>query len=149
MTGEFPQEAAAARMRTNRWAHTSPLFSSLCKYLLVGGANTLLVWVSIFVFNRWAMLPSPLAVTCAYALSICFHFLTNRSFTFSSSGMLASEFLRYMLLFVVSYLLTMGVIYATVDVLGLPLALGMLAATVLTVPIGYLASYFWVFEVTR
>jgi Predicted membrane protein len=127
----------------------SPFFVSLTKYLLVGGANTALIWGGVYVFSVLAQLPNAVAVTCAYGLSICFHFLTNRSFTFSSSGVIHMEFKRYMALFVTNYLLTLGITHMATDVLHLSLALGVFASTVVTVPIGYLASYFWVYEVQQ
>jgi Predicted membrane protein len=127
----------------------SRFFASLCKYLLVGGANTALIWGGVYVFSVWAHLPNALAVTCAYCLSICFHFLTNRSFTFSSSGVIHMEFKRYIALFVTNYLLTLGITHLVTEVLCLSLALGVFVSTVVTVPIGYLASYFWVYEVKK
>lgn len=127
----------------------SRFFTSLCKYLLVGGANTALIWGGVYAFSVWARLPNALAVTGAYCLSICFHFLTNRSFTFSSSGVIHMEFKRYIALFVTNYLLTLGITHLVTDVLFLSLALGVFVSTVVTVPIGYLASYFWVYEVKK
>lgn len=127
----------------------SPFFASLCKYLLVGGANTAIIWGGVYVFSVWAGLPNALAVTCAYIVSICFHFLTNRSFTFASSGVIHMEFRRYMVLFATNYLITLGITHLMADVLRLSLALAVFVSTVVTVPIGYLASYFWVYEVKK
>lgn len=124
-------------------------FNSLTKYLLVGGVNTAIIWGGVYVFSTWARLPNAVAVSCAYGLSICFHFLTNRNYTFSASGVIHMEFRRYMTLFAVNYLLTLGITHLVTDVFLLSLALGVFASTVVTVPIGYLASYFWVFEVKK
>lgn len=120
---------------------------SLYKYLLVGGINTGIVWGSIYAFSEWAYSPMPVAVTCAYIVSISFQFFTNRTFTFSSSGAIRVEFKRYMILFCTNYVMTLGVMYLITEVLHFSLLLGMVASAVVTVPISYLVSYFWVYNV--
>lgn len=89
-----------------------------------------------------------LAVSAAYFLSTLFHYLANRYFTFSAQACRHSwQLVRYMVLWIVNYLITILVVGISVERFGFSAYLGVCAAVVVTVFVGYFLSRYWVFKI--
>ncbi len=134
------------------WARfsTSVNFPALFKFLTVGG---LAAGINFLVFGlcfnglHWHYQWS---VSVSYVASVLFHFNANRIFTFKSHG---SEFgkhvMRYLVMVLINYLLTLLVMHLVVSGLHWLPYIGVALSIAATVGGGYLMSNYWVFVKTR
>lgn len=119
----------------------------LCIYLVVGGLTALIYFgffaLSVNIFD----LDYRLGITIAYIFAVIFHFLTNRKFTFrSAESPVIHQWLRYLGVLLVNYLITLGVVSFFVDRLGFSTYVSAGLSLLATVGVGYFASKFWVFR---
>jgi putative flippase GtrA len=88
-----------------------------------------------------------MAVTVAYACAIVFHFTINRHITFSSRDEhILRQAVRYAMLALTSYLITLAVVSYMVEKLRFSPYAGALIALVVTTAFGYCISKAWVFR---
>ena len=117
------------------------------RYLVIGGI-TALVYFGFFALSvEGFQLNYRVGMSIAYVLAVTFHFLANRKFTFySKDGKLIYQWLRYLAVLIINYLVTLVVISFFVDQLGLSAYLAVMLSILVTVCVGYFASKFWVFR---
>lgn len=117
-------------------------------YLLVGGLTASIYFGLTFVGLEILGTNYLLSVSIAYCLSVSFHFLANRQYTFSAlGGEVFPQTLRYIMLLLLNYSLTFGVVYVCVDRLMLSPYYGVAVSIPLTLVIGFFVAKFWVFEI--
>jgi len=116
---------------------------------LTVGALTAVLYFSIFAYLwRVAHLHYRLAISIAYFTSILFHFTANRFVTFKSHGAdFTKHVVKYLIMVMVNYLITLLVVHFVVVGLALSPYLGVISAIGATVGTGYLMAKFWVFRV--
>jgi len=120
------------------------------KYLGVGGSTALVYFGFIFVTVELLKLRHFSAVSISYVFAITFHFLANKTFTFNSRNAdVLREVLRYILVALVNYLITLLVVFIVVDWAGYSTYLGAALAIAITVGLGYGMTKFWVFRHNR
>jgi putative flippase GtrA len=116
-------------------------------YLVVGGF-TALIYFCLFYFSFESLgLDYRVSATIAYIFAVGFHFLSNRKFTFkiSSVGYVAQG-VRYLVILLINYLITILVLATLFDRFELNVYLSSVLSVGFTVLIGYFASKFWVFR---
>jgi putative flippase GtrA len=120
---------------------------SFVKFIGVGGAAAALYFglLSLFVeLLRWNY---KAGVSAAYVGAISFHFFANRHFTFQAGreGVLGQA-RRFAAVALINYAITMAIVYASVEWLGIGVYAGTLLSVAATVLFGYAASRIWVFQ---
>jgi putative flippase GtrA len=90
-------------------------------------------------------LPLPVAVSIAYLAAFGLNFVLNRTVNFRSHAPVGGQALRYAVVLVGDYLLTVGVSTGLAD-LGLNFALARVTASFLVAVFTYSASRWWVFR---
>ena len=90
-------------------------------------------------------LPLPAAVSIAYLAAFALNFVLNRTVNFRSHAPVGRQALRYAVVLVGDYLLTVGVSTGLAD-LGLNFALARVTASFLVAVFTYSASRWWVFR---
>lgn len=120
---------------------------SILSFLIVGALSAVVNFSSFGLLWNWLGLNYQIAVTIAYILSVIFHFVANRRFTFQSHG---THFFRhlpkYAVMILINYLITLLIVRISVEILHLSPYIGIILAIGATVNIGYLLSRFWVFR---
>src|SRR5262245_46501711 len=120
---------------------------SLTRFLAVGAATTVVYFGLLGLAIEVLQVDYRVGVTVAYALAVAFHFWANRHFTFrAGGGRLPSQTLRYAVLVMVNYLVTLAVIYISVDIGRASPYLGAALSIIVSVGVSYVASRFWVFD---
>jgi putative flippase GtrA len=120
---------------------------SAARFLIVGAVTAALYFGILAALVEGLALDYRVAVSIGYAIAVCFHFLANRRFTFRAHGSgVGPQLIRYAILLVVNYLLTLGVITCAVELLGWSPFLGALLGLVATTLIGFLLAHRWVFR---
>ncbi|AEV84149.1 hypothetical protein ACWT_3126 [Actinoplanes sp. SE50] len=100
------------------------------------------------VLRRHTSLPLPVAVSIAYLTALTLNFTLNRTITFRSHAPAGPQVLRYIVVMVGDYLLTVGV-STGLTMLGAPFAVARVAASFLVAILTYAASRWWVFRDRR
>jgi putative flippase GtrA len=89
-------------------------------------------------------------ISVSYIISIIFHFSANRYITFQSydSSMMPQIF-RYITMASFNYILTLVIVFISVEMLHLSPYVGAGIAVIFTVIIGFLLAKLWVFQTGR
>jgi putative flippase GtrA len=120
---------------------------SILSFLIVGGLSALINLFSFIVLWEVIDINYQLAVSISFVLSVIFHFMANRRFTFNSHGAhFFNHVTKYLVMVALNYTITMIVVHAAVEILQLSPYIGICLAIGTTVCSGYLISRFWVFQ---
>lgn len=119
---------------------------TLARFASVGAACSVLYAAIVAGAVSVVHLRPNLSAGIAYAAVIPFNFLMHRHFTFRSKGTVRHDVVRYVAAQSASMAFSIGVMALSVDVLGLPYAVGILGAIVLVPILSYLVLDRWVFE---
>jgi putative flippase GtrA len=116
-------------------------------YLVVGGLTSIIYFGFIAVCVGLLNMSYPIGIGVAYALAVSFHFFANRNFTFrSTTANIFSQGLRYVIVLILNYLLTLSTAYALEKWLGFPQWLAAASAIVTPIIVGYFFLKLWVFR---
>ncbi|AYG62411.1 GtrA family protein [Rhizobium jaguaris] len=120
------------------------------KYLLVGALTAALYFSILFFTVSILQIHHALSVSISYFCGTIFHFSANKIFTFGSkSQKILTEYLRYICLVILNYIITLIVVYLVVDVSGQSTYIGVGVAIAVTVGLGYGVTKLWVFQHSR
>jgi putative flippase GtrA len=99
----------------------------------------------LVLLRHWTRLPLPAAVSIAYMSPSGLNFVLNRTVNFRSHAPVGGQALRYALVILGDYLLTVGV-STGLSTLGLDFRIARLAASFFVAVFTYSASRWWVFR---
>lgn len=116
-------------------------------FLLVGGLTAVIYYGLLALFLENAHLEYHVAVTCGYLTAISFQFLANRIVTFDASHIAAvPQAMKFLATAGINYVVTLAVVTAGVELLGVSPYWSVLLALSITTPLGFLLSRKWVFS---
>lgn len=119
---------------------------SAITFLTVGGISAAINFVSFAILWKYNHIDYKVSVTVAYILSVIFHFVANRRYTFKSHGNnLWGHLKKYIVMIIINYLITMFIMYIVTESLLLSPYYGIVLSIGATVGIGYFLAKFWVF----
>ena len=107
------------------------------RFLLIGGANTVFSYIVYAIFL--IVLPYQIAYTIAYALGIILSYYMNSKFTFKAK-LQFSKAIQYPLVYVLQYILSLGLIYILVEILHAHQLLATAIAILAVIPISYIMT---------
>jgi len=114
-----------AYVRKYRW--------QLLRFLFVGAATFLLNICFIWVFYEKVGFDNRISVTGAYIVTVAIHFGLNHSFTYRQSvDTVGVDFVRYVVMVVFNYFITLFVSILVVELLGLSIYLGGIFSVLIT-----------------
>lgn len=115
------------------------------KFGFVGVFNTLsstcYYWIFLYLGVNYI-----LATTVAYLLASFIGYLLNNKWVFNNNGLKNSSFIKYYVVYGVSYFLNIGCMYLWVDILNLSKFIAPLLTLLVTVPFNFIFSKIWVFR---
>ncbi len=120
----------------------------IARYLLVGGVAFILYFVLEYGLEKAGLQPY-VSLSAAYAITLAYHYSTNRIYTFGHRGGLRAapgSLAKYAVVNIGHYFLTVAIVAAGRQI-GLDMRIGMLAAVAVTTVTGYLAYRHWVFSI--
>ena len=115
-------------------------------FLLVGSANTLIGYAIFGVGYKILELNYNLALAIAYALGILIGYVNHRRVTFKSTAGHQQAFTRFVLTYVLVYLLNAGMLTALTEWVGLDPLIGQGVALVIVTLISFVIQRVWVFR---
>ena len=105
-------------------------FGELCRFGLVGIVTFGINFLSFSLFFGLLHLDYRVAVSLAYVVTVCCHFLFNKTFTFGATKQrLRHNVPRYVLMLGLNYVITIVASWLTVEVVGASPYFGVVAAT--------------------
>lgn len=133
------QPAAIGYLRAHR--------RQIARFALVG-LSTFVLYIVLFRVLYGAMgFGYKIAISVAYFLTVCCHFILNRMFTFNvERRALGLHVGRYGLMLLLNYLITLAVVWAVVELLGMSPYLGAIASTAVSAMSSFLAMKHFVFR---
>lgn len=136
-------------MKTMKNIRSFERFYPILMFGVVGTCNTALAFGLFALFWKILALNYLLAITLTYALSATFQFFANRKVTFrSSSGNLGYQLLKYGVVLIINYMVTVSAMYLTVSTLGFSPYIGMFSSTLCSAIVSFILFNFWVFRKT-
>ncbi|GAB3833463.1 GtrA family protein [Dactylosporangium cerinum] len=117
----------------------------LVGFAMLGGFTLSVDLALLVLLRRTTGLPLPVAVSIAYLVAFGLNFALNRTVNFRSHAPVGRQALRYALVAVGDYLLTVGV-SSGLAALGLDFRVARLAASGTVAVFTYVASRWWVFR---
>jgi putative flippase GtrA len=113
------------------------------------GAFTFAIDLAVLaMLRRWTHLPMPVAVSIAYVGAFGLNFVLNRTVNFRSHAPVAGQLVRYALVVLGDYLITVTVTTG-LAMLGLDFRVARVAASFFVAVFTYSASRWWVFRDRR
>lgn len=91
----------------------------LFRFAIVGVFSNLLLYLTYLLLTTLHM-GHKTAMSLVYISGVCLTFAFNRNWTFGHKGGISTAFLRYVLLYVLGYLLNLAALYVFVDVFDYP-----------------------------
>jgi len=118
----------------------------IIRFGIVGAATFVLNFSLVFLFYGKVGLDYRIAVTCAYVITLGVHFLLNRSFTYRRvDGGVGPDTVKYGILLIANYLVTLIITSATVELLGLTPYFGIVLSALVTAVSSFLLMKHFVF----
>ncbi len=117
---------------------------AFARFLLVGALSVGVDTGSLIVLHELAGLPLAVATTLAFLLTLAVNFSLNMGFVFGVRGRLAGRLVRYGVLVVVNYLLTLLLVLG-IAALGVNYVVAKLVAVACCSLVNFVAYRHWVF----
>jgi len=117
------------------------------RYATVGLASNLLLYLAYLVLTAMG-LEHKTAMTVLYVTGMLITFLANRSWSFNHRGMTHAAFVRYVIAYMLGYLLNLSLLWFAVDRLHMPHQ-GVQAVAIVVVAVSlFMMHKYWVFAPT-
>ena len=134
--------AALDYLREHKW--------QIVRFVVVGGLTFALYFLLFRVLYGGLGLGYKAAISFAYVVTVCCHFLLHRSFTFGiSQGGMGIHLGRYGAMLVLNYLITLAVMWTIVEMLRISPYWGPLASTGITATSSFFVMKHFVFDSGR
>jgi putative flippase GtrA len=117
----------------------------LVGFAIIGAFTFSLDLALLALLRERTALPLPVAVSVAYFVAFSLNFVLNRTVNFHSHAPIGGQVLRYAVVMLGDYLLTVGISTGLAD-LGLNFALARVIASFFVAVFTYSASRWWVFK---
>lgn len=118
---------------------------SFFRYGLVGVLSVVIDFLVLFICFNILKFEQNTAISIAFILSTIFNFIMHRNFTFKKKIALKIQLIRYLLLILLSYFITILSIHYLVNI-GFNLYFSKLLAVCFVYLYGYIFSRFFVFK---
>jgi putative flippase GtrA len=123
------------------------LASPVLRFLVVGGANTLLYAILSLLFMWLLPFSKQVSSTLAYLMAIPVAFLAYKKFVFRAESAIShSEILRFLVTHSVNLVVSYVMVAVLCEGFGLPREVGVLASCAAFAIIGYILMKLWVFR---
>lgn len=115
------------------------------RYATVGVASNLLLYLAYLSLTAMG-LGHKVAMTLVYVSGVLLTFIANHAWSFKHRGGAHAAFVRYVIVYVLGYLLNLGLLWIAVDNLHLPHQGVQAVAIVAVAAVLFLMHKYWVFS---
>lgn len=129
------------------YSHSRGMTSQLFRYAFVGLMSNAAGYLVYLVFTHMGVTPK-LMMSLTYGVGAAIGFFGNRGLTFSYKGTMIGSGLRYLMVYVLGYLMNLSLLVVFVDKLGYPHQLVQAMAILVVASFLFAALRFYVFRTT-
>lgn len=122
------------------------LMRTFGRFLLAGLLNSGIGFAIIFFCMLVVGLSPLVSNLIGYAFGLCIAFAMHKWFTFQSEGKAMSEFVRFLPVFLVCYLMNLAALHACIELLGIPPAWSQIVAGLVYVGSSFFLNRILVFS---
>lgn len=142
-----------ARLASARWAvlgkSDSLRMRQFSRFLLVGFTNTALGYAVIFCCMYLVRLSPELSNVVGYIIGLVASYFLNRNYTFRSIQRRRSELIRFVVVFLIAYMMNLVALVVFIRLLGVYASVSQVIAGVVYISIAYLLNKRYVFNTTE
>lgn len=121
---------------------------AISKFGVVGAVTAGIYFLAMWISDTIIHLNYVVSVSVAYSFSTIFHFFANKYFTFGSlCDRRVEQVFRYLVMWLVNYVITIVVVKLTVEMWFLSPYLGVCISVAFTMVTGYVLGRYWVFKI--
>jgi putative flippase GtrA len=117
----------------------------LLRYIMVGVGSNVILYLAYLLLTGLG-LGHKTAMTLSYGVGILQTFLLNRSWTFGHQGHIRSAFIRYIVIYLLGYLVNFSGLYIFVDVFGFAHQLIQGVMIIIVAVLLFVLLRLWVFD---
>lgn len=116
------------------------------KYFVIGFSGMFLDIITLVLFKEVFGLWATLAVILNQIIIIAYNFTLNKYWSFKNKALPHKQFVRYMLVFAVNYLIAVGAMYIFSDRVGFDYRIVRILTIALSVSWNFLIYKYWVYS---
>lgn len=120
-------------------------FEFIYRFLIVGIVTFLINFILVYSFDQILKLDYKKSVSIAYVITLTCHFLLNRAFTFKVDYFDFAHLLKYSILPITNYLITLSMAFVVVEIIRLPVYYSVFFSAIVTAFISYTLLKYFVF----
>ncbi len=123
----------------------SESFAQFIKFITVGVLNTL-IGLAVFYFFSFLGFHYSLALGLSYGVGIINSYIWNKKWTFQGKGNVFVEMLRFVLIYLCSYLINLLLMYIFVEKIDIVPEISIVITLLLTTAISFIGHKLWSFN---
>ncbi|NTU69548.1 GtrA family protein [bacterium] len=121
--------------------------NKLFRFLVVGVVTFVMYYALLSLLYSYMHIVYWLAIAVSYVISVVFHYLSNRSYTFRASGSrIGGQLLKYVVMAAMNYIIQLIAVFVLYEVIGVWFYYAVVVGTALTFIVGYVLMRGWVFR---
>lgn len=129
------------RLKQQVQVHQKTVF----RFIVVGSLAAFTNLFCFILFHELLRIHYLFATCAAYCIATGLHFSLSRYFTFNSKSAFSHQIPKYMMAVALHFVITLIIVWSTVNLLHLPAIAGVVLAIGTTVVMSYCLQRFWVF----
>ncbi len=133
-------------LRATIFGSNVPVAIRGARHLVAGGTGTVLYIVIVATLVEVADLRPVTAALSSFVCLVVYTYLVNRSWVFQSNGAHQRAVPRFIVVTLVSLLVSIGIMYLVVDVAHIWYGWALLLATLIIPATNFMLNYTWVFR---
>lgn len=121
----------------------------IIRFIIIGIVTFIINFLSFHYFYDVWSLNYKIATSCAYTITVISHFLLHRIFTFKvrkDEQQLKHNVAKYFIMLGINYLITITVMWFTVEIIRVSAYIGLVAATAATASSSFFTMKYFVFS---
>ena len=122
------------------------IFYRVIRHLIAGGMGTLFYMVLVAVFVEFIHLHPVPSASLSFLLVVMYTYIINRMWVYDPKRDHRYAIPRFIILEIIALSLNTGVMFVTVETLGLWYIWGLVASTLIIPPTNFILSFFWAFK---
>lgn len=116
------------------------------KYSIVGVSNALIGFGTMFLLFNFFKVNYLVANTAGYILGLINSFIWNKKWTFQSGNHYSKEIVRFILVFIMSYVSNLVFLIILVEILNVNQNISFVLSSVIYIAVGFTANRLWTFS---
>ncbi len=120
-------------------------FEFIYRFVIVGIVTFLINFILVYFFDQIIKLDYKKSISIAYVITLTCHFLLNRAFTFKVDYFDLAHLLRYSILPIINFFITLSMAFVVVEIIRLPVYYSVFFSATLSAFVSYTLLKYFIF----